>query len=139
MVVVNIVGFPYKLRLRSGIDIVIPYDNQPHEVPDEIAENNFNNVFQILVPPKPKVIKYFTPVEPIQKSSEIIEINLEEEPKIEEKIKEEVNTIEEIKEEIKQPPLKGIKIKSIQRDKLIKKGKWKIKSIKSEELNNGNN
>jgi len=155
MVVVNIVGFPYKIRLRSGIEIVIPYDHQPHEVPDEIAENNFNNVFQVLIPPRPKIIvpivptipKIIVPIVPtipIQKAQEIIEINLEYDEKIEEKPKDVVNTIQEIKEEIKQTPLKGIKIKTAKRDKLIKKGKTRKKNFAvldtlKEETNNGNN
>ena len=144
MVVVNIVGFPYKIRLRSGIEIVIPYDHQPHEVPDEIAENNFNNVFQVLIPPRPKIIVPIVPTIPIQKAQEIIEINLEYDEKIEEKPKDVVNTIQEIKEEIKQTPLKGIKIKTAKRDKLIKKGKTRKKNFAvldtlKEETNNGNN
>lgn len=146
MVVVNVVGFPYKLRLRNGNTIVIPYDNQPHEVPDEIAENKFDNVFQVLVPPKPKQ-QYFIPspiINIIKKEtvSNIIEINLDDELEPEPKIEEIKTEKENITEEINKLPLKGIKIKN--RDKLIKKGKSRKQLIeevsnKVEEINNGNN
>lgn len=138
MVVVNIVGFHYKLKLRSG-EIVIPYDGQPHEVPDEVAESKFDNVFKVLVPPKPKYVEQpivIQTVNELKKAPEIIKIDTKEsvETKIEAKI--ENVPLTENNEEIKKPPLKGIKIKKGTREKLIKKGKSKPKT---EEVTNGNN
>jgi hypothetical protein len=56
MVVVNIAGFPYKVRLKNGEEIVIPYDNIAYGVSDEIAESDFRGVFKVIVPPKIKMI-----------------------------------------------------------------------------------
>ena len=136
MVVVNIVGFAYKLNLRNGKTIVIPFDHQPHEVPDEIANNKFDNVFKVIIPPQPKV-PFVSPA--IEKAREIMEIRLEEPPKVEDKPKVEVETVTEVKEEISKPPLKGIKIKKGTRAKLIKKGKPRNEPVKVEEITNGNN
>ena len=124
MLVVNIVGFPYKLKLRNGQTIIVPNDNQPHEVPDEIAENKFDNVFHVLVPPKPKnyipIMNVNVLNETNQKVSQIIEIDLSNDIKIEDNTKVDVNPVEEIKIEIDKPPLKGVKIKKAKREKLIK-------------------
>lgn len=106
MVVVNIVGFPYKVKLKSGV-LVIPNDNRPHVVPDELADlfsgKNNDNVFRVLVPPKPKGIIKQTTSEILESTVkvDIIEINLDD--------------------EVKKPPLKGKKIKAKKRKALTKK------------------
>ena len=120
MVVVNIVGFPYKLKLRSGTSITVPNDNMPHEVPDEVGENKFDNVFQILVPAKPKVIEPIRFVQPVQKVPEIIEIDLGDSHVVEDSKIVDTIPINEVIIENKQTPLKGIKIKKAKREKLIK-------------------
>jgi len=128
MVVINVVGFPYKLKLRTG-DIVVPSDGQPHWVPDEVAESKFDNVFRIIVPPvnKNTVSIYKPPVVETKKENNIIEIQIEEEkPK---------SIVQKNIEENK-PPLTGIKIKKNTREKLIKKG---APRIKKEEVTDGNN
>ena len=117
MVVVNIVGFTYKVRLNSGRVLVIPNDNRPHEVPDELTElftgKNYDNVFRVLVPPSPKVIIKQTTTEILEppKKAEIIEISLEDD---------EEKSIEK-KEEVDKKPLKGKKIKAKKRKSLTKK------------------
>ena len=127
MVVVNVVGFPYKINLRDGSSIIVPNDNQPHNVPDEIAEHKFDNVFQILVPPRPKVTSHviFPTViaSEVQKVPEIIEITIGNDQKTEDKPKDVVTVVEEDKPEIYKPPLKGIRIKKNIRQQLSKKRK----------------
>ena len=111
MVVVNIVGFHYKVRLRDGSTVTVPFDKQPHEVPDEIAEHKFDNVFQIIVPPKPKEV--------IQTIPQIIEINITDDAKINDNTK--TNDIAPPKEEEIKKPLQGKSIKPEIREKLTKK------------------
>lgn len=68
MLVVNLAGFNYPIEL-GGRKMIIPYDNRPHEVPDEFAKHNFGGAFKILVAPKPKLVievnNYVKP-EPVQ-------------------------------------------------------------------------
>ena len=112
MVVINIVGFPYKVKLKDGRTVILPNDNIPHTVPDELLDlftsKNYDNVFRVLVPPMPKVIVQ----QPMVEKSEIIEINLDDEIIIEEK---------PVEKKAEEKPLKGKKIKIKKRKALIKK------------------
>jgi len=120
MVVVNIVGFPYKVKLTDGRIVILPNDNRPHQVPDELLDlfkgKKYDNVFRVLVPPRPKLINtdlipttVITEVKP-----EIVEISLEDDEFVEEKPVEK-------KVEVKKKPLKGRKIKAKRRKALTKK------------------
>jgi len=112
MLVVNVAGFPFKIE-KNGYIGIVPFNGQPFELPDFLGGESFDGMLRILVPPK---IQPTLPPEPVKKEPEIIEINLEEEIKV---VKKEIKEIETTKPK----SLRGVKINSEKRKKLIKKGK----------------
>jgi len=111
MVVFNRVGFTYSVTLRSGQNVIVPADNHPHEVPDEVAELHLDEIFQVLVPPKPKAIP-----QPIITQPQIIEIDLSPAPTINEQPLTQ-STPPIIVEPVLPPPVTPLKGKKITKDK----------------------
>jgi len=53
MKVVNIAGFPVQFE-KGGKTYSVPYDNQPHVIPDAcFYEDNFQGLLRVIVPPVP--------------------------------------------------------------------------------------
>jgi hypothetical protein len=116
MVVVNVIGFTYKVTLRNGTDLIIPADNKPHLVSDELAELGiFDNVFKVLVPPKPKIYPTMQPT--IESTPNIIEINVVDPPKTEDNTKAIPKMGRPIKARNPNAPLAGVRIKGNKKEK----------------------
>jgi hypothetical protein len=126
MLVVNRNDFPYPIPF-NGKNIIIPCDNIPHEIPDQLYGNNFGGII-VVRPPLQKPVQLSVPnlvpnnqtsvqspiPNPIINSilevkNTIVEIEIE---KKEEVIKEEKKETLENKK-----PLSGKKIKKQNRDK----------------------
>lgn len=99
MVVVNLAGFNYPVKMSNGKEVVIPFYNPPRPVmiPDEAA-GKFGGEIKVLRPPAPKV-------EP--KPEPIVEVKKNHVKKKSSK------------------PLDGVKIKKKRREELLKYFKGK--------------
>lgn len=100
MVVVNLNGFPYPVKLSNGNDFIIPCPQPPRpvQIPDECAGKFGGDGIRVLVPAKPVEDKKPEPVK---------------------------ETVKLETKKVKVKPLKGVKIKKKRREEILKEFKKK--------------